>query len=90
MKECSACCDILSELEQNKCGVDDCMAYENLHALISGSSSSRQYLLSLPVAVQMELHQQDAHIHTLYELRRNAEYIMRNLYNDTSREEQGL
>lgn len=53
------------------------MAYDNLHALICASSSSRQYLLSLPVSVQMELHQQNAYIHTLYELRRNAESIMR-------------
>ncbi len=52
------------------------MAYPNLRDLIAASSSSRRYLLSLPVSVQLELHRQDAYIHTLYELRRNAEYLL--------------
>ena len=53
------------------------MAFSNLKELIQTSSSSRQYLLSLPVDIQVKLHEQNEFIHTLYELRRNAEYLMK-------------
>lgn len=53
------------------------MQFANLQELIQVSSSSRQYLLSLPVSIQMQLHEQNNFIHTQYELRRNAEYLMK-------------
>lgn len=53
------------------------MRFRNLQELIQISSSSRQYLLSLPVDIQMQLHEQNEFIHTLYELRRNAEYLIK-------------
>lgn len=53
------------------------MQFTNLQELIQISSSSRQYLLSLPVSIQMQLHEQNDFIHTQYDLRRNAEYLMK-------------
>ena len=53
------------------------MQFTNLQKLIQESSSSRKYLLSLPVPIQMQLHEQNDFIHTQYELRRNAEYLMK-------------
>lgn len=53
------------------------MQFTNLQELIRISSSSRKYLLSLPVSIQMQLHEQNDFIHTQYELHRNAEYLMR-------------
>ena len=40
------------------------MQFKNLQKLIQTSSSSRQYLLSLPVSIQMQLHEQNDFIHT--------------------------
>lgn len=51
------------------------MKYENLKELINESSSTRRYFLSLPVGVQMKLHEQNEFIHSAYELHRNAEII---------------
>ncbi len=53
------------------------MSVSTLKELIQISSSSRRYLLSLPVDIQIKLHEQNKFIHTLYELRRNAEYLMK-------------
>lgn len=53
------------------------MQFKNLQELIQASSSSRKYLLSLSVPIQMQLHEQNDFIHTQYELRRNAEYLMK-------------
>ena len=53
------------------------MQFANLQELIQVSSSSRQYLLSLPITIQMQLHEQNEFIHSLYELRRNAEHLMK-------------
>lgn len=53
------------------------MKYANLQELIGISSSSRRYLLSLPVNVQMKLHARSDFIHSLYELRLNAENLMK-------------
>lgn len=53
------------------------MQFANLQELIKTSSSSRRYLLSLPVSIQMQLHEQNEFIRTQYELRRNAEYLMK-------------
>lgn len=46
------------------------LRYPNLSQLLLKSSSSRQYFLSLPVAVQMELHSLGEYIHTAEELHR--------------------
>lgn len=51
------------------------MKYTDLRELIRGSASSREFFLSLPVPVQMRLHEQNSHIHSLFELHRNAAYI---------------
>lgn len=53
------------------------LQYNNLHALIQGSSSTRNYFLSLPVAVQIILHEQNDYIHTAEELHTHAENIMK-------------
>ena len=60
------------------------MSYKILQELITGSSSSRQYFLSLPAQIQMELHNQNQHIHNLFELHRNADYIINHLNNKQS------
>lgn len=51
------------------------MYYENLQALIQKSSSTRQYFLSLPVDLQLSLHEQNNCIHTARELREYAAVI---------------
>ena len=48
------------------------MRYENLQQMIRASSSARQFLLSLPVEQQLEMHRQGAYLHTADELRRRA------------------
>ena len=53
------------------------MKFANLQELIQTSSSSRMYLLSLPVDIQLQLHEQNNFIHSLYELHTNAEYLMK-------------
>ena len=53
------------------------MKLANLQELIQTSSSSRMYLLSLPVDIQLQLHEQNNFIHSLYELHTNAEYLMK-------------
>ncbi|SCJ75018.1 Uncharacterised protein [uncultured Clostridium sp.] len=51
------------------------MRYQGLHDLLASSNCTRQYFLSLPVAVQVALHEQDAYIHTAAQLRARAEAI---------------
>ena len=46
----------------------DYMQYENLHQLINHSNCSRQYFLSLPVSMQLKLHQYNENIHNLSQL----------------------
>ena len=46
------------------------MAYHNLSALLDGSPSSRSYFLSLPVKMQLQLHQREELIHTAEDLHR--------------------
>ena len=41
----------------------------NLHELIMHSSSTRRYFLSLPVSVQMQLHEQGGYIRSAESLR---------------------
>lgn len=53
------------------------MQFQNLQELLQNSSSSRSFLLSLPVPVQLKLHEADAHIRTQFALRRNAAALMR-------------
>ena len=45
------------------------MKYSNLNALINGSKSSRDFFLSLPVSMQMKLHEHSPYIHSAAELR---------------------
>ncbi|MFR5868683.1 MAG: hypothetical protein ACLUFF_00105 [Acutalibacteraceae bacterium] len=47
----------------------DFLQYPNLHSLLSHSRSTRQYFISLPVAMQLRLHEQDAFIHSAEQLR---------------------
>lgn len=51
------------------------MKYDNLNHLIRESSSSRRYFLSLPVSMQMTLHEHNDYIHTAAELHRRADAI---------------
>ncbi len=51
------------------------MKYENLQDLITKSSSTRQYFLSLPVSLQIALHKRDAYIHTAAELHFHADIL---------------
>ncbi len=53
------------------------MPYKNLSHLLLSSSSSRNYFFSLPSDIQLILRDQNEFIHTLFELRRNAEYILK-------------
>lgn len=50
------------------------MPFPDLQTLLQASSSSRQFLLSLPVDVQLQLHEQNDWIHTQTDLRRYAAY----------------
>jgi hypothetical protein len=45
------------------------LQYPNLHSLLSHSRSTRQYFISLPVAMQLHLHEHDAFIHSAEQLR---------------------
>lgn len=53
------------------------MKYENLKQLIQQSSSSRRFFLSLPVNMQMKLHEHNGYIHTAEELHRCADAILK-------------
>lgn len=44
------------------------MPYENLNRLIQGSSSARRYFLSLPVELQLALHEHNDYVHSAAEL----------------------
>lgn len=51
------------------------MKYNNLHDLISNSRSSRKYFLSLPVSMQITLHEQNNYIHSAAELHSRVDAI---------------
>lgn len=52
------------------------MQYKNLHDLVMHSSSSRKFLLSLPVKKQLKLHNEfDGIIHNAQDLHSAAESI---------------
>lgn len=51
------------------------MKYKNLQDLISHSSSTRQYFLSLPVSLQLALHEYNSNIHTAADLHLQADII---------------
>ncbi len=53
------------------------MQYNNLQDLIYNSSSSRKYFLSLPVHMQIELHERNNYIHTSAGLHAHVEAIER-------------
>ncbi len=48
------------------------MPFPDLQTLLQASSSSQQFLLSLPVDMQLQLHEQNDWIHTQADLRRYA------------------
>lgn len=50
------------------------MPFPDLQTLLQASNSSQQFLLSLPVDVQLQLHEQNEWIHTQADLRRYAAY----------------
>ncbi len=53
------------------------MPYKNLSSLLLSSKSSRNYFFSLPDQIQLILREQNEFIHTLFELRRNAQHILK-------------
>ncbi len=53
------------------------MKYSNLNALIKNSKSSREFFLSLPVNMQMQLHEHSPYIHSAAELH-NTVYTIQN------------
>lgn len=51
------------------------MPYNNLNRLIEGSNSTRRYFLSLPVKMQLALHDYNDDIHTAEDLRRYVKAV---------------
>ncbi len=51
------------------------MQYTDLHDLIRNSSSARQYFLSLPSELQMQLHEHNRFIHSAAQLHMRADLI---------------
>ena len=51
------------------------MRYNNLSELITGSSGTRKYFLSLPIKMQSELRKFNDQIHSADELRRTAQAV---------------
>ena len=51
------------------------LKYDNLNHLVRESNSSRRYFLSLPVSMQMTLHEHNEYIHTAVELHRRVDAI---------------
>lgn len=51
------------------------LKYDNLNHLVRESSSSRRYFLSLPVSMQMALHEHNDYIHSAAELHRRVDAI---------------
>ena len=51
------------------------MQYQNLHELVAHSRSSRNYFLSLPVELQIQLSEHSAYIRTAAQLRLRAEHM---------------
>lgn len=67
-------CIIFAQTNQNILGVIS-LKYEDLGRMLEKSSSTRQYFLSLPVEMQIALHEQNDQIHTAEELRRQAGFL---------------
>ncbi|MGI6255668.1 MAG: hypothetical protein ACOYJZ_08550 [Acutalibacter sp.] len=53
------------------------MSYHDLHALLDSSSSTREYFLSLPIDLQIKLHQKKELVHTADDLHRLALILRR-------------
>ena len=51
------------------------MRYDNLNHLVRESSSSRKYFLSLPIEMQIALHEHNEYIHTAAELHRYTDAL---------------
>lgn len=56
------------------------MQYDNLHDLIHNSNSSWKYFVSLPVAVQAELHKHNDYIHSAEQFHIHADLIQKNIH----------
>ena len=56
------------------------MLYRDLNALLDGSSSSREYFLSLPAELQMDLHRHPTLISSAQDLRHFAGIFSRLRY----------
>ena len=48
------------------------MLYNDLNSLLRGSGSSRRYFVSLPVTMQLALHEQNAYIHSAAQLHQHV------------------
>ena len=53
------------------------LRYENLNQLVHESSSSRSFFLSLPVSMQMKLHEHNDCIHTADELHLHTDALLK-------------
>lgn len=51
------------------------MEYKNLHQLIQENSGTRNFFFSLPVDMQISLHEENESIHTSAELHRQVHMI---------------
>lgn len=51
------------------------MQFHDLKQLLQNSSSSRRYFLTLPVELQLEIHQYNHHIHNLHQLHQYVDYL---------------
>lgn len=53
------------------------MRYDNLHDLVTSSGSSRSYFLSLPVEMQLQLHEHNDYIHSAADLHSRVNLIQK-------------
>lgn len=60
------------------------LQYDNLQSLIRNSSSTRNYFLSLPVDMQLELHKHNEYIHSAQQLH-NLAYSIKNMNNKSAK-----
>ncbi len=51
------------------------MQYTDLNDLVMKSSSTRKYFLSLPVEIQMQLHEHNKFIHSAAQLRTQVDLV---------------
>lgn len=73
----SQMCNVNPSFSDKRLQNGDFMKYTDLQDLISHSSSTRAYFLSLPVSLQSALHERNEYIHTAAELHLQADIICR-------------